>query len=1003
MTSTLSMTSPAWTAAGWTMVHLCWIGAIIGAGLVAVRRLLGVTSPELRHAAAVAGLALWMAAPFAVFAWLYRPMPRVATEGVAAAVKVDAATVAVEVGPGSGPPPEVLVETHEPSRGPDRSRFEGLIGWLPGVWLAGSLATLGLVLAGVIGVEGLRRSSVRLEHGPVAECCRRLGESMGIARTVGVAACERVVAPVLVGVVRPLILLPPAALSGWTMDQVEMALLHELAHLRRHDNLVMFAQRLAEALLFFHPLTWWLSGWIGLEREICCDRLVVDRTGRRGAYAEFLAALAGAGAGGNRMVLAMANRPLTTRIRWILNREERSMRLTLTEGIGLVLAAVLGGTLTLATHAAPPPKEAADEAARQMLRRMADEVKATPATTGKEGDPRGGALVNIAEAQVKIGDREGALGTLRLLDSLPAVPLPKLGGKFDAQAWGRSLAVVESIEVRRDAGDLKGARAAFKRMTADFRVLDDKVVRSAFEKVSNEIDTNLIASKDESPHQLSDEEAGFVAEMWPYMIEQAIVLGETTFARSLIHQAVEALGPPQGPTKIVCLGTLGGYLMKAGDPTGGRQLIEKSRKAARGIWMPRPRAFAMSHLAEAMFTAGEVDEAIAMVRDLRPEDQQRVSLRMLDELAQDGFRAVMFDPGGMNPRIGDPWRHPKDPARVREGLPRIAEAVRAFPDVKARARTLISVAHLQARVGDFAGALATADAIPNLHRADFPGPSDGYYDAIRPAAFALIAAAMNDAGDQAAAASTFAKAEALARGVSDDGQKLIAQIMVAGQEAASRRDAALALTAEAIAVALKQPEPRRSRALSMLAEVQVNADDVSAAERTIEAIRDTPGLEKSRAQSVVIHHLDKKGDKAAAASLARRALTMLEAKVPEVPKSSPRKGTTELAINPNTFFDFDKELEPAMVLFSRATTLEQFRAQAQDATTTIRQAKELPAPRRETALKTVALRFASSGNHAEALDAVRAIDSPAGRMAAFMSLAYSIPESRRTVATASQK
>ena len=44
-----------------------------------------------------------------------------------------------------------------------------------------------------------------------------------------------------------------------------MALLHELAHIRRHDNLITLLQRLAESLLFFHPVTWWLSAWVSLE------------------------------------------------------------------------------------------------------------------------------------------------------------------------------------------------------------------------------------------------------------------------------------------------------------------------------------------------------------------------------------------------------------------------------------------------------------------------------------------------------------------------------------------------------------------------------------------------------------------------------------------------------------------------------------------------------------------------------------------------------------------
>ena len=72
-----------------------------------------------------------------------------------------------------------------------------------------------------------------------------------------------------------------------------MVLLHELAHLRRWDNLVNLLERIVEAMLSFHPVVWWLSGWVRLERELCCDRLVVERVGRPLAYAEMLVTLAG--------------------------------------------------------------------------------------------------------------------------------------------------------------------------------------------------------------------------------------------------------------------------------------------------------------------------------------------------------------------------------------------------------------------------------------------------------------------------------------------------------------------------------------------------------------------------------------------------------------------------------------------------------------------------------------------------------------------------------------
>ena len=161
--------------------------------------------------------------------------------------------------------------------------------------------------------------------------------------------------PVLVGVIRPLILLPPAALCGWSVEQLEMVLLHELAHLQAMGQP---DQHLCSVLwnrcLFFHPVVWWLSGWLRLERELCCDRLVVGRLGHPVAYAEMLVALAGSSHQGRSAVLAMADRHVLTRIRRLLNFEDRSMKLTMPEGLGLLGALIVGTSLAFGLQARRP-------------------------------------------------------------------------------------------------------------------------------------------------------------------------------------------------------------------------------------------------------------------------------------------------------------------------------------------------------------------------------------------------------------------------------------------------------------------------------------------------------------------------------------------------------------------------------------------------------------------------------------------------------------------------
>ncbi len=94
--------------------------------------------------------------------------------------------------------------------------------------------------------------------------------------------------PMAVGWLKPVVLLPASMLSGLTPAQLEMLLLHELAHIKRHDYLVNFMQTLVEILLFFHPAVHWVSTQMRNEREYCSDDIAVQHCCQPVAYARAL-------------------------------------------------------------------------------------------------------------------------------------------------------------------------------------------------------------------------------------------------------------------------------------------------------------------------------------------------------------------------------------------------------------------------------------------------------------------------------------------------------------------------------------------------------------------------------------------------------------------------------------------------------------------------------------------------------------------------------------------
>jgi GWxTD domain-containing protein len=126
----------------------------------------------------------------------------------------------------------------------------------------------------------------------------------------------------VIGYLRPAILLPVGLVAGLPAAQVEAILLHELAHIRRHDYLVNLVQMFVEGLLFYHPAVWWISAVIRAERENCCDDVVVATLGDAYGYASALAALEERRAVAGDAVLASTGGSLVKRMRRLLAQPE---------------------------------------------------------------------------------------------------------------------------------------------------------------------------------------------------------------------------------------------------------------------------------------------------------------------------------------------------------------------------------------------------------------------------------------------------------------------------------------------------------------------------------------------------------------------------------------------------------------------------------------------------------------------------------------------------------
>ena len=166
------------------------------------------------------------------------------------------------------------------------------------------------------------RRLVRLGTRPIAAHWEQVKDALAarleLTRTVRLLESTRLQVPVVVGWLRPVLLVPTAVLGGLSPQQLEAVIAHELAHIRRHDYLVNLLQSAVETLLFYHPAVWWVSSAVRTEREHCCDDLAVVACGDAVLYARALTAIETLRHEEMGVAMAVTGSPLLARVRRLL-------------------------------------------------------------------------------------------------------------------------------------------------------------------------------------------------------------------------------------------------------------------------------------------------------------------------------------------------------------------------------------------------------------------------------------------------------------------------------------------------------------------------------------------------------------------------------------------------------------------------------------------------------------------------------------------------------------
>jgi TonB family protein len=264
---------PLLRATGWALLHSLWQGALLALLAAGALWWLRHRSAELRYGIACTALALMVLAFFGTLAWVF---------GDGDPLSSSASLMVAPLGEGQGS--EVWI-SHL------RSVLSPWIPWLFLGWMLGFTLRLALMGRSLVWLYGPCLGSLQ---SPPEACLARfeaLRVRSRVHRFVRLGVSDRVDSLMVMGWLKPVVLIPAAALLALSPEALEALLVHELAHIRRGDFLANMIQTLAESLLFYHPAAWWLSRRIRQEREHCCDDAAVQACGDPLLYASALARL----------------------------------------------------------------------------------------------------------------------------------------------------------------------------------------------------------------------------------------------------------------------------------------------------------------------------------------------------------------------------------------------------------------------------------------------------------------------------------------------------------------------------------------------------------------------------------------------------------------------------------------------------------------------------------------------------------------------------------------
>ncbi len=269
-------------ALGWTVLHSIWQGSLIGLLLAFFLSYFQKSNAQLRYWYAYIALCLVFITSLSTFFFYFEsPIGQLLVEQPSMIETSTMHPLNVDI-------QKPLIEQLQIQLTTYFTKHLPLIVF---VWLLGALLFMLRLIGSYIYVQKVKHRYLF----PVAQkwqCkLQKLSTHIGLKQKVDFFESSLISTPMVIGFFKPILLFPVGAINQLHIEEVEAIIVHELAHIQRNDYVLNLIQSVIEVLFYYHPVIWWISNHIRIERENCCDDKVLEICNNPLDYAKALVSL----------------------------------------------------------------------------------------------------------------------------------------------------------------------------------------------------------------------------------------------------------------------------------------------------------------------------------------------------------------------------------------------------------------------------------------------------------------------------------------------------------------------------------------------------------------------------------------------------------------------------------------------------------------------------------------------------------------------------------------